>query len=344
MPYRLKLTECLAENLRRIAGDQVGGCLPVGRGVGASAWVHETRKRLKRTRALLRLVRAGIPAKAWRRENEALRDIARALSARRERDVLPATIASLARSADTDLAAALERLRACVEGAGRAGGARPASLAAVARELAAARERLTRLEVSGAPEKLIAAGIAATHRRGRDWLEVAERDGSDDAVHELRKTVQVHWRQMLLVEPAWPDMIGVRARAARALATPLGEHQDLAGLAAAARAVEADGLSREDRRIIASACARQQALIRAEALPAARRLFAADPDAFAAEVASLWRAAGVLRKARKEAAADAEPGVEDAVPETSAKSLPLPDRRPSGRRPRPPAAKLPLPA
>ena len=86
MSYRLKPSEPLDAAVRRLSRGQIGRkrAAPL-RGAAAATWVHETRKSLKRLRALLRLVRFGLAKKDWRGANDDLRDIGRRLSALRER-------------------------------------------------------------------------------------------------------------------------------------------------------------------------------------------------------------------------------------------------------------------
>ena len=75
--------------------------------------MHGARKDLKKTRALLRLVRPALPGKVYRRENRELRDIARALSSTRDADVLVAVVDGLHKRYDDDL-----NLRAILHRAG----------------------------------------------------------------------------------------------------------------------------------------------------------------------------------------------------------------------------------
>jgi hypothetical protein len=57
--------------------------------------VHETRKAIKRLRALLRVLRGELGERGFQRENAALRDVARKLSATRDAAVMLATLDSL---------------------------------------------------------------------------------------------------------------------------------------------------------------------------------------------------------------------------------------------------------
>lgn len=65
--------------------------------------IHETRRCLKRVRALLRLVKAELPATVYDRDNLYLRNIGRQLSALRDAAVVGETLAALKKEAPTQL-------------------------------------------------------------------------------------------------------------------------------------------------------------------------------------------------------------------------------------------------
>lgn len=303
MSFRLETAEPLPAGFQRLARTQIGDCLAPGNdATSASVRLHDARKALKRTRALLRLVRHGLGRKVWRRENDALRDVARSLGAARDSDVLPHTIALARVGAPRPTVDALDRLRAhldegreskTVPDAGRA-------LAAAARDLAAARRRLARLtfKPSRTGDEVLRRGLAMTHERGQRALEKARGEPLDgEELHELRKAVQAHWRQMQLLAAAWPEVLVGRVRTARRLAQALGEHQDLAVLATTASEAAKAGLGQSDADRVVGRCRELQRSIRAKAMPEIDRLFAADPESFAGEIVRCWRLAEELRLA-----------------------------------------------
>ncbi|MDX2156554.1 MAG: CHAD domain-containing protein [Hyphomicrobiaceae bacterium] len=300
MAYRFKLKETLEAGVRRIATEQLDKAIAApSAGADRVVWVHETRKTVKRVRALLRLVRSGLPSGEWQRENCDLREVARLLSPLRDRHVMRDTIASLHADADKRLLSAL----AWLEGESAAGGA--GELAATAdpdaavgkavAQLAAARDRLAGLDLDGTIVEVAGAGLAATQRAGRKALAAAEADPSDENLHELRKAVQTCWRQSALVEAAWPEIMSVRQAVARDLSQTLGEVQDLAVLAAAAaaRADDSDQNRRDAERIV-KACKARQARLHAASFPAVHRLFALPPKSVSAELARCWPASSAL--------------------------------------------------
>jgi CHAD domain-containing protein len=96
----LRPDEPVAVGLRRMALGQVDIALELlvagnAGGPPTAEAVHETRKALKRLRALLRLLRAHLGEDAFERENVALRDIAKRLSGARDAEVMLGTLDTL---------------------------------------------------------------------------------------------------------------------------------------------------------------------------------------------------------------------------------------------------------
>jgi len=300
MAYRFKLKESLRDGVRRIAVEQIEKVLEAPhKGDDRAVWVHEARKAMKRTRALLKCVRSGLDDRVFREENVALAEIARSLSNLRDRDVMAQTIASLA-GGHEKLDKALDRLdkhlHTPVDGTQvRAQSARSADTVArrAIKSLEKARARLEKIDVAGELIGTVGAGLRATQRKGRKALARLTLDATDENVHDLRKVVQVHQRQQLLVHAVWPEMQSVRIEAARTLAQLLGEAQDLAVLASAARTLTESEMAdmASCGRLVEDACRERQGRIREAAVPMATRLFADRPSAVERNLATVWEAA-----------------------------------------------------
>ena len=80
MAYRLSLDD-LAASVKRVAGEQLGTAAGgLERPDDPVEAVHDARKRMKKTRALLRLARPAMRPDAFQARNRELRDQGRALS------------------------------------------------------------------------------------------------------------------------------------------------------------------------------------------------------------------------------------------------------------------------
>ncbi len=317
MAYRLKLRESLVKGVRRIAAEQLANAAARLQGDSdPESGVHEARKSLKRTRALLRLVRPGLGETQYRRSNDRLRDIARMLSAARDRDVVRAHLGRLT-TAKPSIAKAAGRLsvalalgsdsRTSGNGAGPRAPARNMAEALVG--IDAVRGDLAELGLHPASFETIVAGLAKSHRSGCKALARAlASPDEEEPLHDLRKAAQAYWRQMILVQQAWPEVCQARAAAAKHVADLLGQDHDVALLEGVLAAPEAQTLTRADRGALSRYCAARHKELRNAALPKAQLLFAERSERLGERMRYLWdvsrKAArpGVTRAAADEAA------------------------------------------
>src|ERR1044071_1679903 len=112
MGYRLDLTAPVPDAVRATAAERLERAaerLREDHGDDPVGAVHGARKDLKKARALLRLARSGMPAKAYRRENRRLRDLGRELSGGRDADVMVETADAVAGALPGRQASALHR-------------------------------------------------------------------------------------------------------------------------------------------------------------------------------------------------------------------------------------------
>ena len=180
-------------------------------------------------------------------------------------------------------------------------GVTPEAIAEALKLLAEGREALQGIEFAGETGfAVVREGLEETYRRGRKAFRDAYDHATDEHVHEWRKTVQQHWRQMAALEVSWPDTMKARAGMARQLSQLLGDDHDLAVLIAFA---SGNLETKTARGLIASARA-AQARIRVEAQPLGSQLYYEKPKALGARLAHYWNAA--VRFAVSEARAAAE--------------------------------------
>ncbi len=289
MAYRLDIAEALADTVRACAREQVAGAIACLEGAGEDPVeaIHDARKHVKKLRALLRLARPALGAKAYRAEGARLRDVGRALSAARDADVLVATVEALAQRSAGRLPAErfeqlLADLRADVEGRTDDAAVRAVALA----DLRDALERVGAWPLQGAGWDVACSGIARSYARGREAAAVARHEPSTEHLHEWRKRVKDLWYQERLLVAVWPPLLEAHGKQARALAELLGDEHDLAVLAewierSPAPAVDVLGLVRERREQL---CGQAQRL--------GRRLYAESPKAFGRRLAAYMHAAG----------------------------------------------------
>ena len=294
MAYRFALDETPQAGLRRIADEQAAKILKrlAADDQGAAA-IHESRKALKRIRALLKLVRVGLGKQVYQREYGVARAVARSLSGPRDFDVMPVTLASLAtkgrrRSAAERVHAAIERARA--EAAGLAD--RSQVVAAAIDDLQAARARYAKLRIAGNAEAVLAQGAAAGLSMLRRQCKQAVASGVDEDYHDWRKSAQLHWRHLRLLSESWPALIEARIAVAQSLADVLGHDHDLTVLADFVETIPAKELKAAARKALLGDIRARQLALRAEARAQARVLTIDRPKRFAARVLT-YRAARI---------------------------------------------------
>lgn len=188
---------------------------------------HALRRSTKRARTLLRLMREAVGERAYGRENRALRDAARTLSAPREARVLLQTLARIDALRDPALAPLRREAVAALR--------RPHPVAPLEAALAATGERTGRWRVPRAMRPMLASGLERIYRRGRKALRDAEARGSEPSLHELRKQVKHLGAAIAFLEPGGVKGAKKLLKRAGRVAEDLGEEHDLAVLARRAR-------------------------------------------------------------------------------------------------------------
>jgi hypothetical protein len=192
-----------AQGLSRIAMEQLDLAIESLEGDGSGALaenaVHETRKSLKRLRALIRLLAGELGEEQAARENAALRDAGRRLAATRDAEVLVATLDDLlernpAELADRPGVAVLRaRLAAEHEAVAHVASGDTATRAQVLAELRAARGRMSAWRLPDRDGiKTVEPGLSRIYRQGRRRHRRAARGEGDRArlLHMWRKRVK----------------------------------------------------------------------------------------------------------------------------------------------------------
>lgn len=282
MSFRLDLDRPVAETTRRVTQERLERVideLSGRRSADNATAVHEARKDLKRTRSLVRLLRAGVPKKRYRRESAALREVARSLGARREAAAMVETLDRLhARFAGQVPAATFDRLREALV----------ARIPTGEEETSAAVEELRRIDARVAKGALdvqeraaLVAGISRTYERGRSAFATADAEPTAELLHEWRKRVKDLWYQQELLGDAWPELLDVQAKEAKALSQVLGDDHDLSELDALLRdpAGPAAGVPLDTDALL-PLVAEQRAELLADARARGRRVYAEKPEAF----------------------------------------------------------------
>jgi CHAD domain-containing protein len=272
LPFAFRPDDKSSEKaVRRIAGEllETSRLILGDASLPRATLVHELRKNVKKTRALLRLVRPGF--RDFERENAALREAARLIAPLRDADVLAQTFDRAATRIGLPLSetAALRNRLA------------PASVEAIKPEerLEAHRQALAAVEAGVEGWKIRHKGFDSfTGGLERSWDACRRsmrkaRDKTDaEALHQFRKRVKDHWYHARLLSPIWPEMMAAHVSACDKLGEALGDARDLAILI---EALGNEAFSGDDTAsAIAAAAREEEEKLLAKSWRAGARLFA----------------------------------------------------------------------
>jgi CHAD domain-containing protein len=290
--YRLARTEFVPDGMRRIARGQLDLCIEglerqPNRKLDES--VHDTRKRLKRLRASLRLQRAAIGDDTYRRENVALRDTGRKLSAPRDAAVLVETLDDLTRRFSDelpaqDVAPLRERLESAHEQAVTELADDEATIARVRAELEDARTRSAAWTYDVGTFEALRPGLERIYRRGRKRMRAAAAETTDESLHEWRKRSKDLWHALQIVRPASPKRLKRLAKQAHDLSDLLGDDHDLAVLRG-----HVERRRGAWRTALLAVIDRRRAALQHDAFQLGAKVYERSPKRFARSIERRWR-------------------------------------------------------
>jgi CHAD domain-containing protein len=248
--------------------------------------VHETRKSIKRLRALLRLYRGAIGLALFDLEDARLREIGRSLGQARDAVALGESLESLIQSASlTDRAHLADHLPALTSALDDGRHASPDKVAAALRAahdgLGAIRQRAASWSVGRSGWSAIAPGFRRTYARGRSSLTRALRRPSEKRIHTFRIDVKRHQYQLTLLEPVWPEPVKAFRHEVQRLGELLGQDHDLSLLEQRFEGVRERPELAPVERALRSATDERHAGLRREAFDLAERVYAESPGRLA---------------------------------------------------------------
>lgn len=202
--------------------------------------IHDARKRIKRSRAALRLMRGVISRREYRRGNRLLRDAAQPLSAARDAKILvEACDGVLRRTPHARAIGGTRRLRETLR-RGRSGARRAllrdGHLRRSCKLLRRARRAAARWSLPKGNATELAAGAQRIYAQGQQAMQQARAQSSVTSLHEWRKQAKYLYLQLELLEPLCGPAVSHLAREFHILSDELGKDHDLALLRASVAA------------------------------------------------------------------------------------------------------------
>lgn len=282
MAYRIDFDHSLVHEIRRIASHQLSAALDLlkEQSDGPHEAVHGARKRIKRTRALYRLIRSDA-TKFVKHENKRLGEIAGQLTHLRDASAhleaaryLHANVESPAHAdAIGRIASALDE--ECEEVDSDDATTRT-TLKIAMTGLHSARKALADLDLSGKRKQAascLATGWQKVDSMAIEALAACDEPENSEAFHALRKRCQDRWMHASLLRPLWPTAMSSIGNEAKALVDILGHEHDLATLAGKLEHSASFRYSDEDKQAALEAISRQRRKLEATGREAGSQLF-----------------------------------------------------------------------
>jgi len=177
---------------------------------------HEARKRLKETRAVLRLVREPL-GDEFAIVNALLRDAQHSFAAVRDADAVIGALRKIGESVAPGLLRQLTARRKAI-----AVDTRDARL-----RLSFAEARIRNWPPLGGSRAILRDGLTRTYRDGRRAFRTAKGSGRPEDFHAWRMRVKDHWYHARLLQDLSPDSMTSYASIVEELSDKLGDLQDL---------------------------------------------------------------------------------------------------------------------
>jgi CHAD domain-containing protein len=282
MSYELRLDKPLGRDLRRLFRQQIDEGLRLARGEKQpnDTLVHDLRKHLKKTRAVLFLVRNRLGTGAFRRQDRRLRNVGRLTREIRDAEVRLQTMQQLQdatrhhylsyQKIEKLLAAELENFRAAF------GDWETNALRCLER----ARKVSNKWRTGGCKKKHVRRAMQRTYKAGRKALATVREDPSVTKIHELRRQVKLLGYQVSVIRPWNRLVIGEAQKELVDLGHLLGRFHDLTILADRLRLERRERhWGKQDDELLAVIESSEMAL-RRDGIELAGRFFAERPRKF----------------------------------------------------------------
>lgn len=296
MTYRLDPAVPMSAGLRRVALAE----LEIAHTALAAppelhSGVHSARKCLKRLRSLLLLASPGMPEPVFASLTDRLNVISRGLAAARDAQALIDAVDKLDRETPAGPGdRAIQSVRGWLKKRRQAAehNLENGSTSSDARRaLLELRPALAGLAVYPDDFTPLADGLRRCYRETRKFFRQAYASDDAEEMHDWRKGVQHHWRQMQLLAGCWPSELNARVGAARSLSQTLGDDHDIYMLCRLMATPTMTFGTPEESAAFLKRCRKRQKVLRKEARVKGERLFVERARPFSERIATYWQIA-----------------------------------------------------
>jgi len=297
MSYRLDPAMPMSEALRSVAlSDLELARTSLSTPPDRHAGVHSARKCFKRLRSLLLLARPGMPEPVFANLTARVARIGKGLAAARDAQALLDAVDKLETNTEPGLGEGpMQSVRGWLHKRRHAAEQtlEQTTASEAMRLLLELRPGFAGLTVYPDDFTPLAKGLERCYRDTRQHFKNVINSDDAEEMHEWRKGVQHHWRQMQLLTPCWPSELSARAEAARALSQLLGDDHDIAMLMHLVATPTMTFGSPEDTAAFMKRCRKRHKALRKDAKVKGKRLFVEKPGPFAERIHAYWTTAAV---------------------------------------------------
>lgn len=298
MSIKLRRNKDLTKEFRKISSDILDKSIqalskrsPSTQGKG----VHEARKGFKQVRGVIRLIRYQLGDKLYRNENKVFRDAGRPLSTVRDADVLIETLNGLIdhfkdqvseesfQKLRRELVSRRKEIRKRIL-------VRDRVMPKVANSAREAKKRIKRWRKFDENWKVLGKGIRQVYERGKQEMQQSLSHGSDENLHEWRKSVKYLRYQLEILEDIWPPVIGNTATELHKLADALGTDHDLAVLRDLVNQECADFCEGTEKELLLGLIHQRRMELQDGAKSIGQRLYAETGKEFTRRLTDYWNA------------------------------------------------------
>lgn len=295
MAYELTHSETVAENIKRIAGEELQGAILSleNPGNAPEEAIHDVRKRIKKIRAVFRLIRNELSNKVFKQENIRYRNIGHMMSHVRDATVMINTISRLKEIYPKAIpTAAYNKARQTLiqkqAQASRDFFEEKNAIQQVLNALYEARDKGPDFAFKRNSFAVFSINLKEIYERGIQAYNFALINPSIDSYHELRKEVKNLWYHTRILTPLWPGIFQALARELGTLAELLGDDHDLGVLFGEIESGRLPFSRKATAAKMLSLIHEQRSNLQQQVYPTGKRIFAEKPDDFVGRYRLYW--------------------------------------------------------
>lgn len=299
MAYRISGDRTVEANVHRIISEQLEKAiqqLSESFEQQPEDAIHDARKRLKKSRSLLRLVRKSMPKETYKYEKNILRDLGRSLAPARDGEAYRETLSTLLDIYEltldvksyADLQQSLAdwhelRLQELTD--------RDEPLHTYLGTLKDSKQRLNQLALEKSGWDAIAKNLHRIYRQGRKRFAKACETDTDEAFHEWRKRVKDLLYDTRLLRDVWPPVMDAFEAETHKLSKLLGDDHDIVELRTFLMGhTEELAIDEVHTKVLLPLMDHRQYKLRQQAKILGTKVYAEDPDAFFERLSQYWQA------------------------------------------------------